>query len=768
MSRLSTHRSFVSALLLLFGLPGLGFAAEDGVRLQRGQLIYKQQCVECHGAQGEGVADEYDEPLTGDRSIADLAKIIHKTMPDGSEEDCVDDDAAMVAEYIHQAFYSSGARMRNQPVKVDLVRLTVPQYLNAVADLVGSFRKDVTIDDSRGLEANHYGSRNMRRDKHAIERIDPEVDFAFGAGSPGEKMEAEEFSIKWEGSVIIEETGEYEFCVATENGARLWVNDMETKLIDAWVSSGKSREERASVRLLGGRAYPVRLEFFKFKDKTASVALRWTPPHQVEQVIPQRHLSPKEAATVLVINRAFPPDDASVGYERGSSVSKAWDTAATYAAIEVANHVLDHLLPLAGVDRKDDDEARRSKARKFCAQFVRRAFRRPLSEEQERFFVDGPLTDAPDLENGVKRCVLLTLKSPRFLYVGMQRETPDAHDVAMQISTALWDSVPDKELQTAAQNQALLHAQSIRNQTQRMLSDPRTKAKVSAFFSHWLELDEAEDITKDPKRFPDFNERTIADMRTSLELFLDEVVWGESSDYRQLLLADYLYLNGSLAEFFGLDTSGDDSFKPYQFDPRERSGVVTHPLVLTAFAYHASTSPIHRGVFLTRNVLGRSLKPPPMAIEFMDGKFDPRLTMREKVAELTKSKACMTCHEMINPLGFSLEHFDAVGRVQFEDKNKPINASGVYRTLAGDEVPLEGPRDLAEHAATSVTAQRSFIEQLFHHMIKQPVNAYGPETLNKLHQSFVESDYHIQHLLVEIVRVAAMHRLSPTSQTAQL
>ena len=192
MSRLSTHRSFVSALLLLFGLPGLGFAAEDGVRMQRGQLIYKQQCVECHGAQGEGVADEYDEPLTGDRSIADLAKIIHKTMPDGSEEDCVDDDAAMVAEYIHQAFYSSGARMRNQPVKVDLVRLTVPQYLNAVADLVGSFRKDVTIDDSRGLEANYYCSRNMRRDKHAIERIDPEVDFAFGASSPGEKMEAED------------------------------------------------------------------------------------------------------------------------------------------------------------------------------------------------------------------------------------------------------------------------------------------------------------------------------------------------------------------------------------------------------------------------------------------------------------------------------------------------------------------------------------------------------------------------------------------------
>ena len=210
--------SVLQFLSLAFFLASQGLAAaKDETRLERGRVIYGKQCAECHGTQGEGVADEYDEPLTGDRSIADLAKIIHETMPDGYEEDCVDDEAAMVAEYIHHAFYSSTAQTRNRPVKVDLVRLTGPQYKNAVADLLGSFGKATIIDEARGLKANYYASRNMRKDKHALERIDSMVDFAYFAGSPGEKMEAEEFSIKWEGSVLIEETGDYEFCVATEN-----------------------------------------------------------------------------------------------------------------------------------------------------------------------------------------------------------------------------------------------------------------------------------------------------------------------------------------------------------------------------------------------------------------------------------------------------------------------------------------------------------------------------------------------------------------------
>ena len=185
--------------------------------------------------------------------------------------------------------------------------------------------------------------------------------------------------------------------------------------------------------------------------------------------------------------------------------------------------------------------------------------------------------------------------------------------------------------------------------------------------------------------------------------------------------------------------------------------MITHPYLLANLAYHQDTSPIHRGVFLTRNVLGRSLKPPPEAVLFEEMKFDAHLTMREKVMELTRPANCMTCHSMINPLGFSLENFDAIGRWRTHEKSKPIDAGGEYETEGGEKVPLNGARSLAEFASTSEAAQRNFIIQLFNEVAKQPVQAYGAEILDELLVSFEKSKYNIKELLVEIAVVAALH-----------
>src|SRR5688500_19947428 len=119
---------------------------------------------------------------------------------------------------------------------------------------------------------------------------------------------------------------------------------------------------------------------------------------------------------------------------------------------------------------------------------------------------------------------------------------------------------------------------------------------------------------------------------------------------------------------------------------------IPRPLTSTLFPYTTLFRSIHRGVFLTRNIVGRALKPPIMAIEFMDGRFDPSLTMREKVSELTRPAACQSCHSVINPLGFSLENYDAVGRYRTTDNNKPVNTTGEYPTAAGKVVRRNGAR----------------------------------------------------------------------------
>ena len=773
MKRRSHHLRACALALTLLSLPAAALAAETH---SVGKAVYENLCVRCHGPKGEGVADKHNEPLYGDRSLKSLARLIERTMPEEDPDKCVGDDAAKVAEYIFHAFYSPEARARMNPPKIDLARLTVPQYLNSVADLVASFRGTENISEERGLRATYYKTRNFKRDSKVFDRTDPSIAFDFGEGTPSEEIPQEEFSMQWRGSLIVEESGDYEFAIVTQNGARLSLNGQD-RLIDAWVSSGNEvREERGTIKLLGGRAYPLELDFFTFKEKTASITLKWKPPHKAWEVIPQKHLTPQRVPEVLVVNTAFPADDGSAGYERGTAVSKAWDQAATFAAIEVAGQILEQLERITGV--KDDAENRAERLKEFSARFAERAFRRPLTEEQRKAFVDARFEDASDLELALKRVIILVLKSPRFLYPELPNKDLDAYDIASRLSYSLWDSLPDQELLKAAARNELRTSGQIAAQTSRMLKDPRARAKLNAFFHHWLETEEAEDVSKDPEAYPDFSDAVLADMRTSLDLFLDDVVWSEKSNYQDLLLADYLYLNEKLAKFYGLEekfkqacdgevccpeeTEGklahqEDRFLKVKVDPAQRTGVLTHPYLLTAFAYYKSSSPIHRGVFLTRNIVGRTLKPPPQAIQFMDGRFDPSLTMREKVTELTRDNACMSCHSVINPLGFSLEHYDAVGRFRTTENNKPIDATSDYTTTDGDPIKIKGPRDVAQHAAASEEAHRGFIRQLFQQLVKQPPAAYGADTLEKLRQSFVASDFNIRKLVAEIVQISALH-----------
>ena len=159
-------------------------------------------------------------------------------------------------------------------------------------------------------------------------------------------------------------------------------------------------------------------------------------------------------------------------------------------------------------------------------------------------------------------------------------------------------------------------------------------------------------------------------------------------------------------------------------EPRERAGVLTHPYLMASFAYTASSSPIHRGVFIARSVLGRVLRPPPEAVAPLAPDLHPDLTTRQRVTLQTKPESCQSCHGMINPLGFTLEHFDAVGRYRNEEKGRPIDATGSYETRAGEMVKFDGVRDLAAFLAGSEETHTAFVQQLFHYLVKQPVRAY--------------------------------------------
>jgi Protein of unknown function (DUF1588) len=206
-----------------------------------------------------------------------------------------------------------------------------------------------------------------------------------------------------------------------------------------------------------------------------------------------------------------------------------------------------------------------------------------------------------------------------------------------------------------------------------------------------------------------------------------------------------------LGKFYGVDLSPEAPFQKVARPARSCAGILSHPYLMATFAYTSTTSPIHRGVFLSRNVLGVPLRPPPEAFTPLPAELHPELTTRERVAMQTKPQQCQTCHEVINPLGFTLENFDAVGRYREQEKGRPIDATGTFETRTGEQVKFAGVRDLANFLATSQDAQDVFIERLFHCLVKQPVRAFGPRTPTELRSFFVNNHYSIRKLMVEMM-----------------
>lgn len=808
-------RNWVRATICLSGVAaGWAWAGQadagEAVPHAAGAAIYEQRCVRCHGAQGKGVAGKYDEPLYGSRSIESLARRIERTMPEDDPGTCVGEDARQVAEYIYHEFYSLEARQRKglaAAPRVELARLTVGQFRNAVADLLGQFTPAAGGSSGGGVEpaqvepglrGEYFQSKGMSKaDNLALERVDRRIDFNFGEGSPDAKITADQFAIIWQGALLPRHTGHFEFRVRSENGVRVYLNLDATErigklrddsssagqaaLIDGWVGSGvmREREHTARVYLLGGRSYPFRVEFFKYKEKTASIKVEWKPPHGAWSVLDESNLATETVGRTFVLETPFPADDRSLGYERGRSVTPSWYAAVMNAAAATAAEVVDRLPLLAGF--REGDPRREERIKEFVARFARLAFRRPLTEEEDGLYRKLIFKDEANLETGVRRAVILILMSPGFLYTDLAPagEMADLHGVAARLAWVLWDSIPDTALIEAAESGQLASAGAIEDQARRMILEPRAKAKVREFFAHWLELEER-DLAKDQGLFPEFDEAVIADLRRSLETFTEDVFWSGTSDYRDLLLADYLVLNGRLRSLYdpgAEDCAEEGEATPCQAQPQDefrrvslpgqRAGVLTHPYLLSAFAYPNNTSPIHRGVFLTRNIIGRLLKPPPMAVAFKDEEFSPDSTMREKVTQLTRATACMACHSTINPLGFALENFDAVGRWRTTENDKPVDTRGSLLADDGSTVELASALDVARFAVESEAAHGAFVSQLFHHLVKEDASAYGPGTLDTLRRQFEKDGYSMKNLMVQIAVLAASHGSSiQVSQSA--
>lgn len=723
-----------------------------------GQAIYREQCLSCHGERGQGSTEHYDAPLHGDLSTNELARVIQETMPEGAPGSLSLEDASRVAFYVHHEFYSPMAQLRNSPPKVELTHLTTTQFRQSVLDLMSPFTgRPSEWKAERGL-TRHIHQGDWGKDRKEIEKkVDGRLVWDWGEGKPVPEIDHEKWQIRWSGSLFAPTTGVYEFYLDATVRANLFVNDDAVPLIDASVVSFEKSLNTATIFLIGGHSYNLALDISRHKEPKARVAVEWKQPGGIRETIAERNLSPTWSPTALLCDTPFPPDDSSVGYERGSNISREWYEANIAAAIDIGNQLTSNLKRWMPRDANDPNNADAVKS--WCHRWVSRAIRRPLSDDDKRHFVDSHFESDPSIPRAVKKVCLLTLTSPEFQYPAIAG-TPD-EIAAATLALTLWDSIPDEwMLQSAAKGEA--HTEpAILAMADRMISDQRFQQKMRSFLHEFLGTTTGKELTKDSQKFPDFNERLSADLRTSLELFLDEFATDPAIDLRNLFRSDALYLNGNLAKHYGAELPADAPFQKIALPAGQRSGVLTHPLVMANLAYHNNSSPIHRGVFLAKRVLGRNLRPPVDAIIPIPEETVPGMNTRERVAHQTSGAMCQSCHRVINPLGFTMENYDAIGRFRTEELSRPIDSTGSYIAADGREVAFAGAKDLSDFLAASPEFHQALVRQLFQHFVKQPLPAFGLEKSAELAKVFADEGFASKPLMKKVAILATQRPIEP-------
>ncbi|MBK9166499.1 MAG: DUF1592 domain-containing protein [Bryobacterales bacterium] len=346
-------------------------------------------------------------------------------------------------------------------------------------------------------------------------------------------------------------------------------------------------------------------------------------------------------------------------------------------------------------------------AGRILAALLRRAFRRPVTAADVaaplRFYREARAVG--DFDHGVEMALRAVLVSPEFLF-RVERDPPGAApasvyrisdlELASRLSFFLWSSIPDDELLAAAERGDLHEPAVLERQVRRLLGDPRSSALATNFAGQWLHLRNLASATPDMRLFPGFDDNLRQAMRRETELFF-ESIQREDRSALDLLRADYTYLNGRLAKHYGIPNVYGSRFRRVAFgQERMRGGLLRHGSVLTVTSYATRTSPVIRGKWIMENLLGTPPPPPPPAVPALqeNGGVGKTRTVRERLAAHRENPACAGCHRLIDPPGFSLENFDAVGRWRDFEDGIPVDASGglpdgsVFEGIDGLETAL--------------------------------------------------------------------------------
>ena len=335
-----------------------------------------------------------------------------------------------------------------------------------------------------------------------------------------------------------------------------------------------------------------------------------------------------------------------------------------------------------------DRENKLASAKEILESIARQAFRRPVTDADLavplQFFQKGFEKDG--FEAGIESALAMILVNPHFLFRSEKQpanlnsgEVYSISDLelASRLSFFIWSSIPDEELLSIAAANQLHEPEVLHAQVERMLNDDKSQALVDNFATQWLYLKNLDNFRPDMRLFPDFDDNLRKAMRKETELLFESVV-REDRSVLDLLRTDTTYLNERLAEHYGIPHVFGSHFRPVRLEEEShRGGLLRHASILAVTSYATRTSPTIRGNWVLENILGTPAPPPPPNVPTLKDKTAKlSTTIRERLAEHRANPACASCHNLMDPLGFSLENFDAVGRWRIFEAGEPIDSSG--------------------------------------------------------------------------------------------
>lgn len=405
----------------------------------------------------------------------------------------------------------------------------------------------------------------------------------------------------------------------------------------------------------------------------------------------------------------------------------------------------------------------RAAARTVARKLTRSAYRRPASEPELDLLMqvfDLAQENELDYPTSLRLVLKAVLVSPQFLFITPQNEPAagqtiaplDDYQLASRLSYLLWATMPDAELSSLADNGTLHEPSILKAQVKRLLADPRSRALFDGFGAQWLGLIGLNDKTFDLEKFPQMTVEMRAAMYDEARLFFDSMV-RENRSVVGFVDSDYTFLNGVLASLYGLEkTVTGPEMRKVKLEDANRGGILGMPGVLATTSFPNRTSPVKRGVWVLEQVLGEHVPPAPPNVpplEKEDDKDVGNLTLRQRTELHRTNAVCANCHKILDPIGFGLENFDAIGQWRDQDDNGgAIDAAG---ELPGEK-RFSSPQELkAIIAARKDELARNLASKLLAYALCRQLEGYDEIVVDQLMEATSKDGYPMQTLISEIV-----------------